>query len=162
MFYGGICHTYKWDRKNLVYLKHTKPDHHPKQLLEVQCSSRKNIQWLEFTIVVEFINKQEGVHGPMVTSYSFTVSFTQFQVTPGPFTIHIMSSSFQDCRPTLADFCPHGHRWPSHKVRNRLLLPHWPFGGRVGQQFVLLLGDAGGGAISSAKMQKNAKKNTGA
>ena len=84
MFYGGICHTYKWDRKNLVYLKHTKPDHHPKQLLEVQCSSRKNIQWLEFTIVVEFINKQEGGHGPMVTSYSFTVSFTQFQVTLAP------------------------------------------------------------------------------
>ena len=130
----------------------------PSSFWKFSAVPEKNIQWLEFTIVGEFINKQEGVHGPMVTSYSFTVSFTQFQVTPGPFTIHIMSSSFQDCRPTLADFCPHGHRWPSHKVRNRLLLPHWPFGGRVGQQFVLLLGDAGGGAISSAKMQKKCKK----
>jgi hypothetical protein len=49
----------------------------------------------------------------MVTSYSFTVSFTQFQVTPGPFTIHIMSSSFQD----FAQDMPPNSGW---------FLPSWP------------------------------------
>lgn len=60
--YGDtMSYQFDWDRKNLVYLKHPKPDHHPKPLWKlVQCSS--NIQCFDFT-VVEFINKQEGVHG---------------------------------------------------------------------------------------------------